>query len=292
MPKKIVLAYSGGLDTSVIMRWLKETYCCEVVAFCADVGQDEDLEAVRKKALATGATKASSRSARRVRARLRLPGAARRRRLRAGVPAWARRSRARASPRRRWRSSRPRAPTRSRTARPARATTRSASSSAITTSIRHQDHRAVARVGAQGRARELIQLHQGALDPVEATATSRTRSIATCSTRRYEGGDARGSVEGAGRRRCSSSRKNPRRGAEHAALRRDRVSRAATPVAIDGEKLSPAALLAKANAIAGEHGVGRVDLVEDRFVGMKARGVYETPGGTRAAAARAAPSSR
>jgi argininosuccinate synthase len=52
------------------------------------------------------------------------------------------------------------------------------------------------------------------------------------------------------------------------------------PVAIDGEKLGPAALLTKANQIAGEHGVGRVDLVEDRYVGMKARGVYETPGGT------------
>jgi len=57
MPKKIVLAYSGGLDTSVIMRWLKETYSCEVIAFCADVGQGEDLEAVKKKALATGASK-------------------------------------------------------------------------------------------------------------------------------------------------------------------------------------------------------------------------------------------
>src|SRR3954467_4231593 len=57
MPKKIVLAYSGGLDTSVIMRWLKETYACEIIAFCADVGQGEDLEAVKKKALATGASK-------------------------------------------------------------------------------------------------------------------------------------------------------------------------------------------------------------------------------------------
>src|SRR5947207_13664608 len=57
MPKKIVLAYSGGLDTSVAICWLKETYQCEVIAFCADVGQGEDLEAVRKKALATGASK-------------------------------------------------------------------------------------------------------------------------------------------------------------------------------------------------------------------------------------------
>src|SRR5215831_7414527 len=57
MPKKIVLAYSGGLDTSVIMRWLAETYGCEVIAFCADIGQGEDLEAVRKKAIATGASR-------------------------------------------------------------------------------------------------------------------------------------------------------------------------------------------------------------------------------------------
>src|SRR5215470_9996051 len=55
--KKMVLAYSGGLDTSVAIRWIAETYNCEVVAYCADIGQEEDLEAVRKKALATGASK-------------------------------------------------------------------------------------------------------------------------------------------------------------------------------------------------------------------------------------------
>ena len=55
--KKIVLAYSGGLDTSVAMRWLAERYGCEVIAYCADVGQEEDLEAVRRKAIATGASK-------------------------------------------------------------------------------------------------------------------------------------------------------------------------------------------------------------------------------------------
>ncbi len=52
------------------------------------------------------------------------------------------------------------------------------------------------------------------------------------------------------------------------------------PVSINGEALSPAALLTKANEIGGRHGVGRIDLVENRFVGMKSRGVYETPGGT------------
>ena len=54
--KKVVLAYSGGLDTSVILRWLKETYGCEVVAWCADLGQGEELAPLHEKALATGAS--------------------------------------------------------------------------------------------------------------------------------------------------------------------------------------------------------------------------------------------
>ena len=54
---KVVLAYSGGLDTSVILRWLKEQYGCEVIAFCADLGQGEDLQAVKRKAIQTGASK-------------------------------------------------------------------------------------------------------------------------------------------------------------------------------------------------------------------------------------------
>src|SRR5260370_10146478 len=58
-PKKVVLAYSGGLDTSIIIPWLKETYGCDVVAMIGDVGQQEDLEVARRKALATGASAAS-----------------------------------------------------------------------------------------------------------------------------------------------------------------------------------------------------------------------------------------
>src|SRR5438874_12945506 len=57
-PKKVVLAYSGGLDTSIIIPWLKENYGCEVIAMIGDVGQQEDLEGARKKALATGASSA------------------------------------------------------------------------------------------------------------------------------------------------------------------------------------------------------------------------------------------
>ncbi|MBI2992362.1 MAG: argininosuccinate synthase, partial [Deltaproteobacteria bacterium] len=55
--KKVVLAYSGGLDTSVILRWLIETYRCQVIAYCADLGQGEDLKAIRRKAFETGASK-------------------------------------------------------------------------------------------------------------------------------------------------------------------------------------------------------------------------------------------
>ena len=58
MPKKVVLAYSGGLDTSIIIPWLKEKYGCEVIAMIGDLGQQEDLEAARKKALSTGASAA------------------------------------------------------------------------------------------------------------------------------------------------------------------------------------------------------------------------------------------
>src|SRR5215813_561123 len=58
MTRKVVLAYSGGLDTSVAVRWIAETYRCEVVCFCADIGQDEDLDGAKQKALAVGAHKA------------------------------------------------------------------------------------------------------------------------------------------------------------------------------------------------------------------------------------------
>ena len=58
MARKVVLAYSGGLDTSVIIKWLIDNYQCEVIAFCADLGQGEDLKAVKAKALSTGARRA------------------------------------------------------------------------------------------------------------------------------------------------------------------------------------------------------------------------------------------
>ena len=137
--RKVVLAYSGGLDTSVILKWLQDTYDCEVVTFTADIGQGEELEPARAKALQArhqAGEHLHRRPARGVRARLRVPDVPRQRRLRRRIPA---RHLDRASADRqapgRDRARRP-APTRSRTARPARATTRCASSSALTRSSR------------------------------------------------------------------------------------------------------------------------------------------------------------
>ena len=73
---------------------------------------------------------------------------------------------------------------------------------------------------------------------------------------------------------------DPGRGAGHADRRSPSTSRRATRSPIDGEKLSPAALLARLNELGRDNGIGRLDLVENRFVGMKSRGMYETPGGT------------
>ena len=95
---KIVLAYSGGLDTSVAIVWLKEKYDAEIVGFCSDVGQGEDLEAARKKALRTGAVSCHVLDQRDEFVRgLRVPGRARGGGLRGRRITWARRWRARAS---------------------------------------------------------------------------------------------------------------------------------------------------------------------------------------------------
>ena len=133
--RKIVLAYSGGLDTSVILRWLQETYRCEVVTFTADLGQGEELEPARQKAELLGRPQIFIDDLREeFVARFRVSDVPRQRALRGRLPA---RHLDRAAADRqapdRDRAARS-APTRSPTAPPARATTRSASSSAITRS--------------------------------------------------------------------------------------------------------------------------------------------------------------
>src|SRR5438477_3881801 len=286
MPKKIVLAYSGGLDTSVIMRWLKETYSCEVIAFCADVGQGEDLEAVKKKALATGASKCHVFDLREEFVRdfvfpaLRADAAYEQEYLMGTSLA------------------RPRI------------------AKAQMEVVKKEGADAVAH-GATGKGNEQVRFELGYyhFDPhIQIIAPwriwdlksrsqlieyTKTHSIPIeASTEKpysidrnlfhtsYEGGI----LEDPWREPDASIFQLTRDPREAPAEPRyvEITFAEGTPVAIDGAQLSPAALLGRANELGAEHGVGRVDLVEDRYVGMKARGVYETPGGTLLRRARRA----
>ena len=286
MPKKIVLAYSGGLDTSVIMRWLKETYSCEVIAFCADVGQGEDLEAVKKKALATGASACHVVDLREEFVRdfvfpaLRADAAYEQDDL-MGTSL----------------------------ARPIIA-------KAQMEVVKKEGADAVSH-GSTGKGNDQVRFELGYYHfdphiqiiapwriwdlksrsdlirytkehsiPVEATAEKPYSIDRNLFHTSYEGGileDPWKEPDAA----IFQVTKNPEEAPSTPRYVEVELD-GGTPVAIDGEKLSPAALLTKANTIAAEHGVGRVDLVEDRYVGMKARGVYETPGGTLLRRARRA----
>jgi argininosuccinate synthase len=286
MTRKVVLAYSGGLDTSVAVRWIAETYGCEIVCFCADVGQDEDLEAARAKALAVGAQKAIVADMRLHFVRDYVWPALRAGALYEGQYLLG-----------------------TSLARPCIAR-------GMMDAVAAEDADAIAH-GATGKGndqvrfelaayhfrpgikiiapwrewkfrgrRELIEYTQQHKIPIEATADkpySVDRNLLHTS---YEGGVL----------------EDPWREPDPAMFQRTRDPRDAPDaprilelelergdaVALDGERLGPVEMLSRLNQIAGEHGVGRVDLVENRFVGMKSRGVYETPGGTVLHAARAA----
>ncbi|HEY1817160.1 MAG TPA: argininosuccinate synthase [Kofleriaceae bacterium] len=284
--RKVVLAYSGGLDTSVAVRWIAEHYKCDVVCFCADVGQDEDLEAARSKALAVGATKAVVRDMRVEFVRDYVWPALRAGGLYEGQYLLG-----------------------TSLARPcigkglmevAEAEGADAIAHGATGKGNDQVRFELAayhfRPGIKiiapwrewefkGRAELIAYTKQHAI-PIEATADkpySVDRNLLHTS---YEGGVL----------------EDPWRAPDPSMFQRTRDPREAPDaprvieidyekgdaVAIDGHRLSAVDLLAKLNQIAGEHGVGRVDLVENRFVGMKSRGVYETPGGSVLHAARSA----
>jgi argininosuccinate synthase len=285
-PKKIVLAYSGGLDTSVAIRWLVETYHCEVVAFCADVGQGEDLAAVQKKALATGASRVYVEDLREEFVRdfvfpaLRADAAYEQEYL-MGTSL----------------------------ARPIIAKGQMAV-------VAKEGADAVAH-GSTGKGNDQVRFELGYYHfdpqiqiiapwriwdlksrsqliaytkehkiPIEATAEKPYSIDRNLFHTSYEGGI----LEDPWREPDASMfqlTRDPREAPNEPRYVEVELHEG-TPAAIDGQKLSPAKMLEHANAIAGEHGVGRVDLVEDRYVGMKARGVYETPGGTLLRRARRA----
>ncbi|OGL13709.1 MAG: argininosuccinate synthase [Candidatus Rokubacteria bacterium RIFCSPLOWO2_12_FULL_71_22] len=277
-PKRVVLAYSGGLDTSVILRWLIERYGCEVVAFCADLGQGEELLPVRDKALRTGATRVHIVDLRRefvedflfpmLRANAVYEGGyllgtsiARPLIARAQVEVAAREG--------------------------ADAVAHGATGKGNDQVRFELTYAALAphlKVIAPWREWELdsrtaliefARRHDIAVPVTAERPYSTDRNLFHVS---YEGGVLEDPWT-APPPKMFQLTTDP----ESAPDVPERVEVEFThgdPVAVGGEALDPVALLTRLNRLGGEHGIGRVDLVENRFVGMKSRGVYETPGGT------------
>jgi len=278
VPKKVVLAYSGGLDTSIIIPWLKETYGCEVIAMVGDVGQQEDLEAARRKALATGASSATIEDLREefltnyVWPTL-LAGAVYEHKYLLGTsmarPVLAKRQ-----------------------AEIALETGADAVSHGCTGKGNDQvrfelAYKAIApkvkiiapwrewTINSREDAIAYARAHSIPIEQTKANIYSRDRNIWHLS---HEGGvleDPANEPDEAMWQWIASPEKAPDKPAQ-VEIGFD----AGTPVSVNGKKLSAVALLDELNSIAAAHGVGRIDLVENRLVGIKSRGAYETPGGT------------
>jgi argininosuccinate synthase len=278
VPRKVVLAYSGGLDTSIIIPWLKETYGCEVVAMIGDVGQQEDLEGARRKALATGASAASIEDLRHefitgyIWPTLRA-GAVYEHKYLLGTsfarPVLAKRQ-----------------------AEVALRIGADALAHGCTgkgnDQVRFELAYKVIAPNLQIIApwREWnIQSREDALAyarshnvPVTQTKTdlySRDRNIWHLS---HEGGileDPANAPEESMWQWTVSPERAPDKPTEV-----EIGFEAGTPVSVDGKRMDAVALLERLNATAAANGVGRIDLVENRLVGIKSRGAYETPGGT------------
>src|SRR6185312_837759 len=278
--KKVVLAYSGGLDTSVILRWLQETYRCEVVTFTADIGQGEELEPARKKAELMGVKQIYIDDLREEFVRDFVYPMFRANALYEGQYLLG-----------------------TSIARPLIAKRQ--------IEIAQQTGADAVAHGATGKGNDQVrfELAYYALKPDikviapwrEWDLTSRTKLVEYAEKHqipipRDKRGEAPFSTD-ANLLHISAEGKvleDPWVEPEEFVYSRTVAPEAAPdqpqyveieflrgdPVAVDGERLSPANLLARLNALGGKHGIGRLDLVENRFVGMKSRGVYETPGGT------------
>ena len=284
--QKIVLAYSGGLDTSVILKWLKETYDAEIIAFTADIGQKEELDGLEAKALATGASKVyiddlqeefakdfiypmfqsgalyegqyllGTSIARPLIAK-RMVEIARQE----GATAIAHGATGKGNDQVRFEL----------------AAAAIAPEIAVIAPWRLNEF----RDRFPGRA-EMIEYAEANGIPVTASAAkpySMDRNLLHIS---YESGvledpwfDA-AAPENKDMYLLSVSPEDAPDQAEYVELDFEQGN----CVAINGEQLSPLGVMEKLNELGGKHGIGRVDMVENRFVGMKSRGVYETPGGT------------
>jgi argininosuccinate synthase len=276
--KKIVLAYSGGLDTSAMLLWLKETYDCEVVCYTADVGQGDELEGLEEKAKKTGASKLYVEDLREEFVKDFVWTAVKANALYEGVYLLG-----------------------TSLARPVIAKRQ--------IEIAQKEGADAVAHGATGKGNDQVrfELTYYALQPdikvvapwrhwnfkgrsdlisycaahdIEISATaekpySTDRNLMHVS---YEGGILEDPWNAPPEDifLLTKSLETASDTAEEIVLTFEKGE----PVAIDGEKYGAVDMLSKLNFIGGEHGIGRVDLVENRFVGMKSRGVYETPGVT------------
>src|SRR5690348_3295463 len=278
MPEKVVLAYSGGLDTSIIIPWLKENYSCEVIAMVADVGQGDDLDAVVEKAYKTGASKVVVEDLREeflagyVFPSLKA-GAVYEHKYLLGTSM----------------------------ARPVIAKRQVEVAKKVgATAVAH---------GCTGKGNDQVrfELTYQALAPhlkvIAPWREWKLNSREEC----LDYAEARGIPVEASRAKIYSRDRNlwhlshegaeledpdsePRpdmwqltKSPQDAPDKPEQVEISlehGTPVALNGKQLAPVALVEKLNEIGGRNAIGRVDLVENRFVGIKSRGCYETPGGT------------
>ena len=276
--KKVVLAYSGGLDTSVILKWLIETYDCEVVTFSADLGQVDDMAHVEANALKTGASKAYVEDLKEEFVRDYVFPAFRANAIYEGTYLLG-----------------------TSIARPLIAKRQ--------IEIAARENADAVSHGATGKGNDQVRFELGylALNPHikiiapwrEWDLNSRTilmdfakrHGIKVPTTHRkpystdgnmlhisYEGGILEDPWAAPPEDIFTLTRSPMEAPDQPETIEIAFV--AGNPTAINGETLSPAAMLMRLNELGGLHGIGRADIVENRFVGMKSRGVYETPGGT------------
>jgi argininosuccinate synthase len=276
--RKVVLAYSGGLDTSVILRWLIETYRCDVVAYCADLGQGEELIPIRDKAMKTGAVGVhivdlretfvrdfvfpmlranaiyegsyllGTSIARPLIAQAQVDIA-----LREGADAVAHGATGKGNDQVRFELTYAALAPQLRVIAPWREWELNSRTALIEFARRHDIPVPVTAERPYSTDRNLFHIsYEGGIleDPwseppdkmfLLTQSPESAPDIPVSIEVEFERGD---------------------------------------PVAVDGRRRGPVELLTHLNRVGGEHGIGRVDLVENRFVGMKSRGIYETPGGT------------
>ena len=278
--KKVVLAYSGGLDTSVILPWLKENYGCEVIAYAAELGQGDELKRIHKKALVSGASKCVVKDLRKEFVEdfcwpMLKSGAVYEGTYLLGTSI----------------------------ARPLIAKEQ--------VRIAHEFGADAVAHGATGKGNDQVrfELTYMALDPTltiiapwkdpkfelrsreAAIDYAKARNIPVDSTKKsiysrdrnlwhisHEGAELESTWSEPKDRMLVLSSPIEKAPAKPAYVQVD--FKAGVPVGVNGKKMGSVAILEKLNAIGAKHGVGQVDLVENRLVGIKSRGVYETPGGT------------